>query len=161
MANNIEKIISDEEYYGNLPKKHIGAVVVIFNEAHQLLLIKPTYKDGWSIPGGGVELDETPLTTALRETKEEIGLDLKEINLVCIAYTPQSGIKPETLQFIFYGGELSKNNIIKINLDKNEHSEFKFVDIQEAIALLDERKKTILPQVIEAIKNGKTVYVEI
>jgi len=161
MANNIEKIMSDEEYYGKLPKKHIGAIALIFNEKRQLLLVKPTYKDGWSIPGGGVEQDETPKTTVLREIKEEIGLDLNDVVLICVAYTPKSGIKPETLQFIFYGNELNEIDIHKIKLDEREHSEYRLVDVREADALLDERQKRILPHCIEAIKNQKTVYIEI
>jgi 8-oxo-dGTP pyrophosphatase MutT (NUDIX family) len=155
------KEISDEEYYGNLPKKHIGAVVLLFNEAHQLLLIKPTYKEGWSIPGGGVEQDETPKTTAVREVKEEVGLDLKDVVLICVAYTPRSEIKPETLQFIFYSEDLNVTQIDKIRLGKKEHSEYKFVDIQEATVLLNERQKHLLPFCIEAVKNNKAVYVEL
>ena len=157
----MQKLLSDEEYYGNLPKKHIGAGVLIFNKIHQLLIVKPNYKEGWSIPGGGVDTDESPMVAAVRETKEEIGLDLENITLVCIEYTLKKGIKPETLQFIFYGGELDVNEISKISLDKNEHSEFKFVDISEAINLLNERQQYIIPFCIEAIKNKNTAYIEL
>lgn len=161
MTNNEDKTISDEEYFGNLPKKHIGAAVLIFNKKRQLLLEKPTYKDGWSIPGGGVEVDETPKETALREIKEELGLDLNGITLICVAYTPKIGIKPETLQFVFYSNELDEIDINKIHLDEREHDECRFIDIQEADVLLNERQKCILPYCIEAIKNKNTVYVEI
>lgn len=161
MTNNDVKTISDEEYFGNLPKKHIGATVLIFNKAKQLLLVKPTYKEGWSIPGGGVEVDETPKETALREIKEELGLDLKSITLVCVAYTPKIGIKPETLQFVFCSNELNEIDINQIYLDEREHSECRFIDIQEADILLNERQKCILPYCIEVIKNKNTVYVEI
>jgi len=97
----------------------------------------------------------------LREIKEEIGLDLNDVVLIGVAYTPKSGIKPETLQFIFYGNELNEIDIHKIKLDEREHSEYRFVDVLEADALLDERQKRILPHCIEAIKNQRTVYIEI
>lgn len=157
----MQKLLSDEEYYGNLPKKHIGAGVLIFNKSNQLLIVKPNYKEGWSIPGGGVDTDESPEAAAIRETKEEISLDLQNITLVCVEYTLKKGIKPETLQFIFYGGKLDANEISKISLDKNEHSEFKFVDISEAINLLIERHQYIIQFCIEAIKNKTTVYIEL
>ena len=157
----MQKLLSDEEYFGNLPKKHIGAGVLIFNKSHQLLIVKPSYKDGWSIPGGGVDIDETPMLAALRETKEEINLDLENIVLVCVEYTTKKGIKPETLQFIFNGGELDVNEISKIFLDKNEHSEFKFVEVSEAITLLNERQQYAIPFCIEAIKNKNTAYIEL
>ena len=133
---------------------------MIFNEKHQLLIVKPSYKDGWSIPGGGVDNDETPKVAAIREIKEEVNLDLNNITLVCVEYTIKKGIKPETLQFIFYGGELSENEINKISLDTNEHSEFKFVDVDEATSLLNERHRYAIPFCIESIKNKNTAYIE-
>jgi ADP-ribose pyrophosphatase YjhB (NUDIX family) len=157
----MQKLLSDEEYFSNLPKKHIGAGVLIFNKSHQLLIVKPSYKDGWSIPGGGVDIDETPIMAAVRETKEEVNLNLENITLVCVEYTTKKGIKPETIQFIFNGGELEENEISKISLDENEHSEFKFVDVSEAIALLNQRQQYAIPFCIEAIKNKNTTYIEL
>ncbi len=152
--------ISDEEYYSSLPKKHVGAGVLIFNQNHELLILKPNYKDGWSLPGGGVENDETPKATAIRETKEETGLNLKDLTLVCVEYTSAKGIKPETLQFAFYAGELDEREIEQITLEKEDHSEFKFVEISVASTLLEERQKRRLAFCIEAIKSKNTAYIE-
>lgn len=157
----MQKLLSDRKYYNNLPKKHIGAGVLVFNKNHQLLILKPNYKEGWSIPGGGVDIDETPIVAAIRETKEEINLDLENMPLVCVEYTQKKEIKPETLQFIFYGGELDIDEISKIILNKSEHSEFKFVDISEAIILLNERQRYAIPFCVEAIKKKNTVYIEL
>ena len=38
--------------------------------------------DMWQLPGGGVEWNETPEEAAVREAKEEIGVDVKLIKLV-------------------------------------------------------------------------------
>jgi len=157
----MKKIISDEEYYGNLPKKHIGALVLIFNGNQQLLIVKPTYKEGWSIPGGGVDDNESPKTAAAREIKEELGLDLKNITLIGVGYTPVQGIKPETLQFVFNGGELNADEIKKISLDTNEHSEFRFVEISKAGNLLNERQKHWLTFYTEEIENRNVPYIEL
>ncbi|MFA5023506.1 MAG: NUDIX hydrolase [Patescibacteria group bacterium] len=156
----MEKLISDEEYYSNLPKKHIGVTVLIFDKSGKLLLVNPTYKDEWTMPGGGVDIDETPKIAALREAKEETGLDLKDIALICVEYTYKEGIKPETLQFAFYGGELNTDEVNNIVLDKNEHSEFKFVEISEAELLLGKRHRCMLPFCIKAINNKNTEYIE-
>ena len=157
----MQKLLSDEEYYSNLPKKHIGVGVLVFNKNRQLLILKPNYKEGWSILGGGVDIDETPIEAAIRETREEINLDLENMPLVCVEYTQKKGIKPETLQFIFYGGELDVNEISKISPDKSEHSEFKFVDVSKAINLLNERQRYVIPFCVEAIKNKNTAYIEL
>ncbi|MFA6513833.1 MAG: NUDIX hydrolase [Patescibacteria group bacterium] len=157
----MQKLISDEEYYGNLPKKHIGACVLIFNKNKKLLIVKPTYKEGWSIPGGGVDTDESPKMAAIREVKEEVGLDFKNITLVGVGYTPVQGIKPETLQFVFYSGNLEANEVDKIILDRNEHSEFRFVEISEASILLNEKQKRWLSFYTEKIENKNSIYIEL
>ncbi len=156
----MDKSLSDAEYYSSLPKKHIGAGVLIFDESGRLLIVKPNYKEGWSIPGGAVDDNETPKRTALRETKEEIGLDLHDVSLVCVQYTSPQGIKPETIQFAFYGGILDSAGIASIHLDTDEHSEFKFVEVSEAIDLLEDRVKSRLPSCLEGIKNKTVAYIE-
>jgi 8-oxo-dGTP diphosphatase len=40
------------------------------------------FPDHWDLPGGGREGRETPAQCALRETREEVGLDLRESDLV-------------------------------------------------------------------------------
>ncbi len=157
----MKESISDEEYYGSLSKKHIGALVLIFNKNQQLLIVKPTYKEGWSIPGGGVDDNESPKIAAVREIKEELGLDLKNITLIGVGYTQVQGIKPETLQFVFNGGELSADEINKIALDKSEHSEFRFVEILEANNLLNERQKHWLTFYTKEIENKNITYIEL
>jgi len=67
-----------------------GAVVVVLNKRDEVLILKRPDTDDWApskwaLPGGKLEENESPLTAAIRETKEETTLDvqhLKIINLV-------------------------------------------------------------------------------
>ena len=57
----------------------VGVGVYIFNEKNQLLLglRKSKHANGtWCPPGGHMEYGETNEQTAIRETKEETGLDI-------------------------------------------------------------------------------------
>ena len=40
----------------------------------KILMIKTLHFDRWELPGGGIEIGETPKEAALRELKEECGL---------------------------------------------------------------------------------------
>ncbi|CAL8480313.1 NUDIX domain-containing protein [Caballeronia sp. S22] len=52
---------------------HEGALVAIY-VGRALLLVKPSYRPEWNLPGGSVDPGETPYAAALREIDEEIGL---------------------------------------------------------------------------------------
>jgi len=68
------------------PKVGIG--VMIQNEKGEVLLglRKGSHGSGeWSFPGGHLEMGETILQTAKRETKEETGLDINDFELISVA----------------------------------------------------------------------------
>ena len=67
--------------------------VVVINPEEKLLLVKRSVdpKMGfWCLPGGFMELNERPDESALRELKEETGLNGKSINLLGVTSTPSS-----------------------------------------------------------------------
>ncbi|EQB36333.1 MULTISPECIES: NUDIX hydrolase [Virgibacillus] len=63
------------------PKHIISAAVIVLNDHKEILLIKGP-KRGWEIPGGQVEVGESLKNAAVRETKEECGLDI-EVTQFC------------------------------------------------------------------------------
>lgn len=64
------------------PPKHIvSAAAIVLNEHEEVLLIKGPRR-GWEMPGGQVEEGESIKEAAIRETKEETGIDI-EITRFC------------------------------------------------------------------------------
>lgn len=53
-----------------------GANVLAFDGQGRLLVVRPVYAREWMLPGGRVERGETPHAAAVRETREETGLDV-------------------------------------------------------------------------------------
>ena len=61
-----------------LPAIPASAGALIFDRSGRLLILKPTYKTGWTIPGGVMEADgETPWEACRREVREECGLEVR------------------------------------------------------------------------------------
>ncbi|BCB04196.1 NUDIX hydrolase [Bacillus sp. KH172YL63] len=61
----------------HVPPKHIvSAATIVLNEENEILLIKSP-RNGWGMPGGQVEEGESLKDAAIRETKEESGIDVE------------------------------------------------------------------------------------
>ena len=60
----------------SIPKHIISAATIVLNERGEILLIKGPCR-GWEMPGGQVEEGESLIDAAVRETKEESGIDIK------------------------------------------------------------------------------------
>ena len=75
--------------------KRLSCGVVIVNRDHELLLCHVTGQNHWDLPKGGIDLGETPLEAAIRETREESGLRLQPDALVDLgrfAYTNKKNL---------------------------------------------------------------------
>ncbi|MFJ5935766.1 NUDIX hydrolase [Streptomyces sp. NPDC093071] len=75
----------------NAPKANSivpSVTVAARNEAGAVLLIHKTDNDLWALPGGGVDVGESVAAAAVRETKEETGLDVEVTGLVGIYTNP-------------------------------------------------------------------------
>ena len=60
-----------------IPSKHfVSAATIVLNDQKEILLIKGPIR-GWEMPGGIVEEGESLRDAAIRETKEESGIDIK------------------------------------------------------------------------------------
>ncbi len=54
----------------------LGVRVLVENEKGEVLLVKHTYVEGWYLPGGGVETNDTMAQTAIKELREEVGFEV-------------------------------------------------------------------------------------
>lgn len=56
--------------------RRLSCGILVLNTQRELLLCHVTGQNHWDLPKGGVHHDESPLQAALRETREETGLEL-------------------------------------------------------------------------------------
>ncbi len=138
----------------------MGAMAVVFNQKGQLLIVKPSYKEQWLFPGGAVEENESPKSACVREVREELGIELTHLQFLCIDYVPANTEKDESVQFVFYCGELSAES--KIQVDGKEIMDYRFVSFGEAILLLGAGRSLAkrLPACLAALKKRHPMYLE-
>ena len=59
------------------PNFTIGTIGLITHDGSDLLLVRPSYRNGWVPPGGFVGVGETPLEALSREIQEELGVRME------------------------------------------------------------------------------------
>jgi 8-oxo-dGTP diphosphatase len=151
--------MSNLEYPQGLPKKHMASGVLLRNTAGEALIVVPTYKPILEIPGGIVEALESPKSCAVRETLEELGLELQIGRLLVLDY-PSAGTD-ESLLFVFDGGVLTDTQIAQIKLPEAELSGFLFVTRENLGNVVNERKAKRLEMAFVALETGQTLYLEL
>jgi 8-oxo-dGTP pyrophosphatase MutT (NUDIX family) len=72
-----------------MPDRRIGAAAVILDDAGRVLLVHHSYgRLNWELPGGYSEPGESAVDTALREVREETGLEVVPERVTGIYYDP-------------------------------------------------------------------------
>jgi 8-oxo-dGTP diphosphatase len=107
----------------NPPKHIVSAAAIVINEKNELLLIKGPRR-GWEMPGGQVEEGESLSQAAIRETKEESGIDIEIIKFCGIFQNVRNSICNTLFLARQVGGEL---------IQTSESLESGFFPIEEAL----------------------------
>jgi ADP-ribose pyrophosphatase YjhB (NUDIX family) len=120
-----------------IPRIPASAGALIFDGSGRLLILKPSYKSGWTIPGGQIEeTGESPWQGCRRETFEECGLEISRGRLACVDFLHPRPGRPGGLRFLFDCGPLGDEQLARIAVDGEEINEFRFAELAEAKELL-------------------------
>jgi ADP-ribose pyrophosphatase YjhB (NUDIX family) len=70
---------------------NLGAFVTLFDDDGRVLLVRRRDFPVWNLPGGQVERNETPWQAAVREAREETGLEIEVRRLTGVYHKPSRG----------------------------------------------------------------------
>jgi 8-oxo-dGTP diphosphatase len=120
-----------------LPAIPVSAGAMIFDREGRLLILKPTYKSGWTIPGGVMEYDgESPWEACQREVREECGLTLRTGRLACMDFRRPRPARPGGIRYLFDCGRLDDAALGAIVLQPEEISDYQIIKPRKALGLL-------------------------
>ena len=141
-----------------VPAIPASAGALIFDRAGRLLILKPTYKSGWTIPGGVMEADgETPWEACQREVREECGLEVHTGRLKCVDFRRPRRGRPGGMRFLFDCGALGDARLRAVVLQPEEISEHMLVPLPAALRML---RGPVRRRVKAAARAKAFVYLE-
>jgi len=142
-----------------MARPRVAAGVLVHDEEGRLLMVRPTYKDGWDIPGGYVEPDESPAQAAEREVAEELGLQRRPGRLLVVDWAPHPA-EGDKLLFVFDGGTLTPTEVDGLQLGPDEIAEARYWLLDDVQQLAPARLVRRLELALKALMTGQTLYAE-
>ena len=136
-----------------------AAGVLYFDGPERVLLVHPTYKEGWDLPGGYLMPGETPTSALRRELLEELGTPLPVGALLVVDWAPTDR-EGDKILFVFDGGELTADQLAAIRVDELEIDRFAYHHVSELDTLLIPRLARRVHAAVEAKAKGETIYLE-
>jgi ADP-ribose pyrophosphatase YjhB (NUDIX family) len=139
-------------------RKRVAADVLIRDTAGRILLVNPTYKPGWDLPGGMAEANEPPHEAALRELREELGLEVVLRGLLVVDWVPPHGPWDDQIAIIFDGGQVDDTRASSLRPRDEELSAVQFVEADDAMPMVRERLARRLDATLNAVTTGRVLY---
>jgi 8-oxo-dGTP diphosphatase len=110
-----------------------AAGALFLDESGRVLLVEPNYKDYWEIPGGLIEVGETP---------------------------SQGCAQGDRVLFVFDGGVLTAPEIATIHLQAEELDSYEFLTPEQALDRLIPRLRRRVAAALQARAESRTLYLE-
>ena len=122
----------------------------IQDETHIYLLLK-AQKGYWQNPQGGIDHGESEIEAIIRETREETGLEVKEVNKdtrVYVEYDTERQGNPIHTTLASYAARLDSSKEVVLS-PEDGHTESKWVPYNDALTMLTRYPEQI--QVFEKV----------
>ncbi len=117
-----------------LPRKRVIAQGLLRDEQDRVLLCELTYKKEWDLPGGVIEVGESPGIGLVRELREELGIDVRLGDLVTMNWLPPWREWDDACLFVFDLGRIDSATVASMELQRTEIAAVHWCDLEDARA---------------------------
>ena len=142
-----------------LPRKRLIAHVLMRDAPGRILLCETQFKPDWELPGGIVEAGEPPRVGAVREVREELGIDLELGRLMITDWMPPYLGWEDAVELIYDGGPIEEPDLAALALQPAEIRRVALVTLDEAAELVTPLSWRRL-SVATSLAAGESAYLE-
>ncbi len=136
----------------------VAAGALFLDDAGRPLLVRPTYKDHWDIPGGYVEPGESPREACIREIQEELGITPVVHGHLVVDWAPADH-EGDKLLFVF-DGVLADTDLSRLRLSPDELAEARYVNLADLDRYVPARLSHRIRTAVDAKQRGQALYAE-
>lgn len=140
------------------PTPNLSVRVIVFNELNQLLMVKEVMDGKWAVPGGWVDVFNTPSEAAINEVLQETGLMVKLTRIVAIMqrerYKDYPTLVSETVHYFL------AQVISGVLTPSHETSEVRWIDWNDLPELSRKTTEKEIKRAIDIALNHKDTYFE-
>lgn len=140
-----------------LPRKRTSAGALITDADGRVLIVEPTYKPNWEVPGGIVEAGESTATACIRECEEELGYPHPIGRLLLMDQRTDPPPRGDSIAFIYDGGVIDDPGRITISV---EHHQFQFVPAEDLERYTNPRLAQRIRCGLQARASGRLMELE-
>lgn len=139
-----------------LPRKRAISQMLVRDDRGRVLLCQLTYKHDWDLPGGVVEVGESPRSAVQREVEEELGLEIEPRGLLLTDWLPEWGGWDDAVCLVFDGGTLPVTALGSVVMQEREIRDVRFCTLDE----VDELAADFTARRVRAAVGGAQPYTE-
>lgn len=110
-----------------------AVAIVVRDDRDRVLLVRHAEGDVWVTPGGAVEPEEVPAEAAVRETREETGLDVEPVRIIGAYGGPEFVVRYANGDVVSYLMVVFEGRVLggELRPDGVETLETRFVGVDE------------------------------
>lgn len=112
-----------------LPTKRVIGQGILRDQQGRVLLCQLTYKNQWDLPGGVVEVGESPAHGVVREIKEELDIDVTVRGLITVNWLPPWRGWDDACVFVFDLGTADSSLTDRMTLERREIAAMHWCDL--------------------------------
>ena len=143
-----------------LPRKRAISQLLVRDRDGRVLICRLTYKRDWDLPGGVVEVGESPHLAAGREIEEELALDITAGPLLLTDWLPPWGGWDDAVCLVFDGGEHDASLLDGITLEPREIRSAEFATVEQVRERCADFTARRIESALANLDGGGPAYVE-
>lgn len=135
------------------PTPNISVRTVIFNELQQVLMVKESNTNLWSLPGGWCDLYDTPQEAAKKEISQEAGVEADITRLIGVMNRKSATTNINEYVVVFEG-----KTIGDFHAHCHETNDVQFFDLDNLPEISRKVLKEDFLRILDAAKNKKVIF---